>query len=277
MGFFTFTGIGHGGMGKRVTIGFSFVWFSTLESPITQKELVCFRVHRSFPWLFSKKLNDFHVYSKINFFSQLFFFNSPIQKSQIKSSGNATSPEMDAKMAARTWHLLAQRMGFVLELKHRNRSQSPDLSRQSQDINRCPKASSGEPPGKALSLGILAQPNKTWGVCWHCWWWLWPWQHSAVVRKVRGCLPRHAAQPCSCPQPGFGLGGTHSFGRRRCNPAHRTTSDLCWRDRVMEEGGLGERQPHILLGTVLHWSAPASLPPSIAPLNCSRKLKHFKH
>lgn len=45
---------------------------------------------------------------------------------------------------------------------------------------------------KALRLGRLAQPKKTWGVCWHCWSWLWPWQHSAVVRKVRGHLPRKA-------------------------------------------------------------------------------------
>lgn len=44
-------------------------------------------------------------------------------------------------MTARTQHLLAQRTGFVLEHRHRNTSQIPDLSKKSQDINCCPKAS----------------------------------------------------------------------------------------------------------------------------------------
>lgn len=102
MGFFTFMGMGHGGVGEKGHCWVQFHLIFYIREPLTQKELVCFRVHWSFPWLFSKKLDDFHVYNKINFFHQLFFFNSPIQKSQIKSSGNATSPEMDAKMAART-------------------------------------------------------------------------------------------------------------------------------------------------------------------------------
>lgn len=48
---------------------------------------------------------------------------------------------MDAEMTARTQHLLAQRTGFVLEHRHRNTSQIPDLSKKSQDISCCPKAS----------------------------------------------------------------------------------------------------------------------------------------
>lgn len=51
---------------------------------------------------------------------------------------------MDAKMTARTQYPLAQSKGFVLECRHRNTSQILDLSKKSQDINCCPKASPGE-------------------------------------------------------------------------------------------------------------------------------------
>lgn len=55
------------------------------------------------------------------------------------------SPKMDVQMAARTQGFVAQRTGFVLELRPRNTSQSPDLSRQLQDIKRCLKAGSRVP------------------------------------------------------------------------------------------------------------------------------------
>lgn len=69
----------------------------------------------------------------------------PHSKPQIKSSGNAIGSEIDVKMAARTKYLLARRTCFVLELRQRNKSQSPDVSRRSQDINCCSKAGFGEP------------------------------------------------------------------------------------------------------------------------------------
>lgn len=187
---------------------------------------------------------------------------------------------MDVKMAARTRCLLAQRMGFVLELRHRNISQSPNPSRQSQDINCCLKASNfwttSVSSRKAPRLGSLAQPKKTWGICWYRWSWFWPWQHSAVVRKVRGHLSGNAvgssAQPCSLLPVCLWSGKDTQLWQAEVR--HRSLHNL---------RSLPERQSHgwerawwqrtsPLARHFFHWSKPSS--PS-APLNCSREFEHF--
>lgn len=167
--------------------------------------MLYFRVCWSLAWLSGKKLNDFHVYNKTDFFIQLFFSTVPFKTSDKvfwkcheswdgyqNCCQDPISPGSKDRLCfgAQTWEhkpeprSLQEITGYKLLPESKLRRTSV-TSR------------------KALSLGKLVQPKKTWGVCWHRWSWLWPWQCSAVVRKVRGRLPGRApwsaAQSCSLP------------------------------------------------------------------------------
>lgn len=143
-GFFTLRVMSQGWVEEKFTTAFSLIWATPHErAPSREKNcstLVCAGLSPGFPaWL-----NDFQVCKTNDFLNPVVFLQQPHSKPQIKSSGNALSHEMDAKMTVRTQYLLALRTGFVLECRHRNTSQIPGLSNKSQDINCCPKTNPGE-------------------------------------------------------------------------------------------------------------------------------------
>lgn len=182
-------------------------------------------------------------------------------------------------MTARSQHLLAQRTGFVLEHRHRNTSQIPDLSKKSQDINCCPKAS----PENFNSLQESSEVRET----------------SAAKEDMRSLLAllivtlalaalcccdkgkgtssqegsQSAAEPCSLLPASLQSGrDTELWGEEMHHQLLHNFRSLL--ERVTDERGLGNRDPHLLLGIFFCWSTP-SHPHLSCILNCSREFEHF--
>lgn len=138
-------------------------------------------------WLSFRKLNHFYVYNKSDFLSScfsstnLFKISDKIFWKSHESQDGCPNGCQDPMFCGPK-----DRLCFGAQTQeHKPEPWSLQAITGYKTMLKSRLQSASVASKNTLSVGREAKAKQTWGSYWHQWSWLWPWQCTAAVRKVR--------------------------------------------------------------------------------------------